>query len=522
MISLFQNLFECKFKSCIKQRDKHDEERREHQDRKGKTPGGFTRWPVHLTEFQPGTFEVPANKAKDAVGAFFSSLRLITVCFRSDTCRLWLFNFRSVIARADASHLRLFIAHSVFSQFKSLLAADCQYYDSAYRGQRQWYNTNVLTFSLLLLSSCAALALLLRTLWALTRFAYRPLEHVAIDEADIPSVSICIAARNETHALAQCLEYVLKSDYPKLEILVLDDSSDDDTSLIIKSFAGAGVRFIAGASLPSNWLGKNHAYQTLIDEASGDYVLFLDVDTAVTVDTVTKLMRQLLAHNRSMLSVLPRREDSYHASALFGTMRYHWELLLASRKSPPASSALWMVERRKLAELGVGLTNYGYSVRPERHLARQLQKQRSYWYLIGTRELGVTIEKRLRSQRETAVRLYYPASGRSVVKWLISVIYLSLLITPLVIAVISQWGSQTMMWSAGILLITYWAFGAYTYRTYGGHARLFRVLVWPLLIAQEVILLVMSFVTYRFGTVTWKGRAVNAQPINHDALSVNE
>lgn len=380
----------------------------------------------------------------------------------------------------------------------------------------------MLTFGLLILSTFAALILFFRTSWAIGRFAYRPLEQLSIDDTDIPSVSICIAARNETHALAQCLERVLKSDYPKLEILVLDDSSNDDTSLIIKSFAGAGVRFVAGSTLPKGWLGKNHAYQTLIDEASGDYVVFLDVDTAIKSDTVTKLMRQLLANKRSMLSVLPRREDSYHASALFGTMRYHWELLLASRKSPPASSALWMVERRKLDELGVGLKNYGSSIRPERHLARQLQKQRLYWYLIGTKELGVSIEKRLKSQEETAIRLYYPASGRSVLKWLVCVIFLCLIFLPLAIAAWWTGNTNVVVWSATILLVSYGTFFIYTFKTYGGPARVFRALIWPLLIVQEIMLLIMSFVTYRFGTVTWKGRPVNAQPNNHDAFRLNE
>jgi len=380
----------------------------------------------------------------------------------------------------------------------------------------------VLTVFLLVLSTIASVTLLLRTAWALNRFAYRPLEPLPIKDDDIPSVSICIAARNETHALAQCLERVLKSDYPKLEILVLDDSSNDDTSLIIKSFAGAGVRFIAGSSLPDGWLGKNHAYQTLIDEASGEYILFLDVDTSIRSDSVTKLMRQLLANKRSMLSVLPRREDSYHASALFGTMRYHWELLLASRKSPPASSALWMVERRKLDELGVGLKNYGYSVRPERHLARQLQRQRLYWYLIGTRELGVGIEKRLTSQEETAIRLYYPASGRNFGLWLACVLFLCFIFLPFAINAWSIMDTVTFVWSLTVVVISYGTFFLYTFRTYGGPARAFRAMIWPLLIIQEIILLIMSFVTYRFGTVTWKGRPVNAQPNNHDALKVNE
>ena len=90
---------------------------------------------------------------------------------------------------------------------------------------------------------------------------------------EIPSVSVCIAARNETHAMTQCLERVIATDYPKLEIIVLDDGSRDDTSILIKSFAHAGVRFVEGKTLQDGWLGKNYAQYTLAKEASGKIVV---------------------------------------------------------------------------------------------------------------------------------------------------------------------------------------------------------------------------------------------------------
>lgn len=377
----------------------------------------------------------------------------------------------------------------------------------------------MLIYGLLSAASAVSLLLLGRTIWALHRFAYRPINAQA---AELPSVSICIAARNETHGLAQCLERVLKSDYQKLEILVLDDSSGDDTSLIIKSFAGAGVRFIAGKPLPADWLGKNHAYQTLIDEASGDFVLFLDVDTTIQSSTVSQLVNQLVANGKSMVSVLPRREDSYHASAIFGTMRYYWELLLASRKSPPAASALWVVSREKLSESGIGLANYGLSVRPERHLARQLQRSKDYYYLIGTRALGVGYEKRLSSQYETALRLYYPMSGRNFGRVLLSGLFLLLLLCPMAILLVGVWDQITGVWAAVTVLVTYVTFGMFIRRTYNPINWRIRLFMWPFLLVQEIILLGYSFLQYRFGTVTWKGRPVNSQPTRRDALHLNE
>jgi hypothetical protein len=375
-------------------------------------------------------------------------------------------------------------------------------------------------FVLLTISTLAIVLLAVRTYWALRRFAYRP-SHDEPLPSDLPTVSVCIAARNETHALAHCLERVLKSDYQKLEILVLDDSSTDDTSLIIKSFAHAGVRFIPGLPLPDGWLGKNHAYQTLIDEASGDLVLFIDVDTHIGDTTVTRLVSQLNVRDRSMISVLPRRDDGLRPSAVLGTMRYYWELLLTTRDSPPASSALWMVKLDSLKQSGIGLPNYSMSVRPERHLARQLQRNKQYFYLIGTPELQVAYEKRLQSQYETALRLYYPMNGRTILSFVAAVLFLCALLAPLGV-LMSNPSTWSTWWAVGLIVAVALTFGLFTRRTYARSAWPLRTLLGPLLVIQELVLLIVSYWQYLLGRVTWKGRLVNAQPSRRDSIRLDD
>ncbi|MES2876160.1 MAG: glycosyltransferase family 2 protein [Patescibacteria group bacterium] len=374
-------------------------------------------------------------------------------------------------------------------------------------------------FALLCLSTVAIGILLARTYRTLGYYQFvqasRPL-------SEPPSVSVCIAARNETHALAQCLERVLKSDYKKLEVLVLDDSSTDDTSLIIKSFANAGVRFIPGKALPDGWLGKNHAYQILADEASGDVLLYIDVDTKLENSSISKIVGWLETTNLSMVSLLPRREDTERLSALVGTMRYYWELLLGTKQSPPASSAIWMVRADVLKQDGIGLAHYGMSVRPERHLARQLQRNDSYRYAIGTKDLGVSYEKHLPSQYETALRLYYPATGRNIFLWASASLYLMLLLAPIGLLIFVQWNIWMSLWSTALIVLTALSFGMFVQVTYGGPLKPLRIAVGPLLVVQELVLLASSYFRYRHGAVTWKGRLVNAQPEHRDALELNE
>ena len=379
----------------------------------------------------------------------------------------------------------------------------------------------MLIISLLAISTISIVILAIRTAVSIRRYRSPRIDDAVVAPEPLPTVTVCIAARNETHALAQCLERVLKSDYAKLEILVLDDSSNDDTSLIIKSFAHAGVRFIAGKPLPDGWLGKNHAFQTLIDESSGDLLLFIDVDTVIKPTTVSHLVRSLSARSGTMLSVLPRRDDGYRLSAIAGTMRYYWELLLWSPSSPPASSALWMIDAREFGQDGVSFEHYAMSVRPERHLARQIHRRGTYSYLIGTPKLGVSYEKHLHSQYETAERLYYPATGRRTVWWLLTSAYLLSLLVPLVILLLTSNQMLITLWSAGLVIVTALTFGMFVRMTYGGISSLLRIAIGPLLVMQEFLLLAVSYIRYRHGSVRWKGRLVNAQPTNSDALELN-
>jgi hypothetical protein len=367
-------------------------------------------------------------------------------------------------------------------------------------------------------SSVVTALLAVRTAWGLNRYAYRPTK---ADETNLPSVSVCIAARNEVHALSNCLERVLQSDYQKLEILVLDDSSKDDTPHIIKSFAHSGIRFIAGRDIPPGWLGKNHATQTLALEASGDYLLFLDVDAVLRTHTISQLVAQLRANGRSMVSVLPRREDSGRASAVFGTLRYYWSLVLATKHTPPSASTLWMIKRDTLLELERGLPDYGWSVRPEAHIARQLQNNRDYYYLIGTPELGVSVEKRWSSQLQTAQRLYYPIAGHSWWRALVATLALTLLIAPLaLLPFIATTG--LVIWCTILIGISFFGFAVFMIRTSSPKGWLLRLIVWPYILVQELTLLLISMFRYATRTVQWKGRPVQATPNNRTHLTINE
>ena len=65
------------------------------------------------------------------------------------------------------------------------------------------------------------------------------------------------------------LRSLLAQDYPRLEIVVLDDCSTDETAGIIREVGGTRVRLLPGTPLPSGWTGKNWACHQLLAGGPG-------------------------------------------------------------------------------------------------------------------------------------------------------------------------------------------------------------------------------------------------------------
>ena len=325
----------------------------------------------------------------------------------------------------------------------------------------------------------------------------------------LPSVSVCIPARNETHAMSECLESVLASDYPKLEAIVLDDHSSDNTSHIIRAFAHAGVRFVEGDELPDDWLGKNFSLQTLANEASGRIILFMDVDARLERESIRLMVEDMLFENRKMLAVIPQRNDTYRASSWLSTLRYFWELVLNSRTIPGVSSAAWMIDRHVLIDELGGFGEWRDEVQPESHIAAELTKTDEYQLVVSTPALGVNFEKKWASQIETSRRLLLPRFGNSVTSVLLGASLSCTVIMTQIIIIVAILERSWIMLGAEVLLggMAMIAFAQY-YRMTLRSRWLLALFLSPYIVWQELYLLLSSVIGYKRGTITWKGRVV--------------
>lgn len=109
---------------------------------------------------------------------------------------------------------------------------------------------------------------------------------------DKPLVSVVIATYNMARYLPLAVRSVLDQTYKRIEVLIVDDGSTDDTQTVMEPFLdNPRVRYDTQEN-KGQATAKNHG----VRESSGDYIAFLDADDIWALD---KLDAQLPLLSRS-------------------------------------------------------------------------------------------------------------------------------------------------------------------------------------------------------------------------------
>lgn len=101
-----------------------------------------------------------------------------------------------------------------------------------------------------------------------------------------PVISVIVPAYNEGEVVAKTIDSLVRSTYPHVEIIVVDDGSTDDTFKIAQERADTHDNVIA---ITKKNGGKSDAINVGVMEASGDIVVIIDADTVVAQDAIGKL-----------------------------------------------------------------------------------------------------------------------------------------------------------------------------------------------------------------------------------------
>jgi chlorobactene glucosyltransferase len=163
--------------------------------------------------------------------------------------------------------------------------------------------------ALAVLDAVSAALLLAMLAVAVVNLATAPRLERAGDPSNLPRVSVLLPARNEAANLRANLPHLLASDYPNLEIIVLDDRSGDDTAAVAADLARlhpGRMRVLRGEALPDRWLGKNWACHQLSRVARGQVLLFCDADVAAGPHAVARTVALLQREDAGAVTALPR------------------------------------------------------------------------------------------------------------------------------------------------------------------------------------------------------------------------
>ena len=109
---------------------------------------------------------------------------------------------------------------------------------------------------------------------------------------DEPLVSVVTPARNRQDEIAVAIASVQAQTLRNWEMLVVDDGSDDDTAAVVERFAAADPRVRLIRHEPR---GVSAARNAALDEATGEFVAFLDSDNQWVPDFLRAMVGEMRA-----------------------------------------------------------------------------------------------------------------------------------------------------------------------------------------------------------------------------------
>ncbi|MCK4879552.1 MAG: glycosyltransferase [Bacteroidales bacterium] len=123
-------------------------------------------------------------------------------------------------------------------------------------------------------------------------FLRLPLYRKKKKSSSTPGISVIICAKNEVKNLEYFLPHVLQQDYPEFEVVVVNDSSTDDTEQLLMQLT-AQFKQLRFTSIPANdrlMRGKKLALTIGMKSAKYDFVLLTDADCYPVSDQWLKSM----------------------------------------------------------------------------------------------------------------------------------------------------------------------------------------------------------------------------------------
>lgn len=97
-------------------------------------------------------------------------------------------------------------------------------------------------------------------------------------------ISIIVPAYNEERTITQCIQSLLKLDYPNYEIILIDDGSTDNTYQLANKMKATNLKVIHQENK-----GKSQALNNGIQNSTGEIIITVDADTTIDKQALTRI-----------------------------------------------------------------------------------------------------------------------------------------------------------------------------------------------------------------------------------------
>jgi chlorobactene glucosyltransferase len=329
----------------------------------------------------------------------------------------------------------------------------------------------------------------------------------------LPSVTVCIPARNEERNIGVLLSMLDSQTHPPMEVLVLDDQSTDATASIVMEHEHANrrIRLIQGKPLPEGWTGKNWACHQLAEESGGDVLLFVDADVRPSGHAVEQTVTAMARYRADALSAFPRQLFSGVGSAMvipvMDVLLYGFlPLLLVLRSravSLAAANGQWFAFTREAYRRIGGHAAVRDRIVEDVELARAVKRKNGRMMLTsGNGSVSCRMYESLEEIREGFSKNFFAAFGFN------TPVFIAVLLLLFMVFVLPFILLLTSLWPLALTAVGLNVFIRLLLSWRAGHGPLplllhpFGIVV-ALLIGLDAVRL-----RYRHGAVQWKDRRI--------------
>ena len=174
---------------------------------------------------------------------------------------------------------------------------------------------DLIEFLFILLAVLAVLRILLLVVLA-RRHDRRPPPPLPA-RSELPPVTVIVPAYNEEVGIGATIRSLWASDYPGLEIIVVDDGSTDDTAEVVRTLDLDGVRLICQPNA-----GKSAALNSGLGAASHDLLVLVDGDTVFEPDAIRALVAPFMGSEGARIGAVSGNTKVGNRRGLLGRWQH--------------------------------------------------------------------------------------------------------------------------------------------------------------------------------------------------------